>query len=96
MTSNNTKQSNYNKQTEICESFGELVTNSIKHEKLINLDMLDATYLKLKNVIEIKNNEINSWYDETYHKNILDLNTNTNNFAKLINKNSNDVLSITY
>ena len=84
------------KNIKACQLFENIVCESIKHENIVDLNELDEQYLKLKKIIENKNKIIGEWYDETYHSNVFDMNINMNVFGKLVNKNSNNILTITY
>ena len=84
------------KNIKICESFSQLVRDSIKNDKMVNLDKLDELYLKLKQVIKDNNDHIGEWYDEEYHSNVFDMNININQFATLINKQNHNMTTIKY
>ena len=83
--------------TKIFEEFSKLLEINLKKEEIIDINLLDNIYIKIREISENKNKEINDWYDEQYVNNILTLNTNVNKFVIQMNdKNQDEIFKISY
>ena len=83
--------------TKIFEEFSKLLEINLKKEEIIDINLLDNIYMKIREISENKNKEINDWYDEQYVNNILTLNTNVNKFMiQMKDKNQDEIFKISY
>lgn len=83
--------------TKIFEEFSKLLEINLKKEEIIDINLLDNIYMKIREISENKNKEINEWYDEQYVNNILTLNTNVNKFMiQMKDKNQDEIFKISY
>lgn len=81
----------------IFEEFSKLIEINFKKEEIIDINLLDNIYMKIRELSENKNKEINDWYDEQYMNNILTLNTNVNKFMiKMKDINQDEIFKISY
>lgn len=81
----------------IFEEFSKLLEINLKKEEIIDINLLDNIYMKIRELLENKNKEINDWYDEQYMNNILKLNTNVNKFMiKMKDINKDEIFKISY
>jgi hypothetical protein len=81
----------------IFEEFSKLLEINLKKEEIIDINLLDNIYMKIRELSENKNKEINDWYDEQYINNILTLNTNVNKFMiKMKDITQDEIFKISY